>query len=269
MPAGPRRLAARYGPWALVAGASEGLGAEFARQLAADGLQLVLVARRGELLARLARELEDRHGVEVRDVAADLARPEATAQIEEGLGDAEVGLLVYNAALSTIGPFLDAPLEHHLAELEINCRRPLELCHRLGGAMRRRGRGGILLMASLAGAQGAPRIAHYAATKAWNRVLAEGLWWELRASGIDVLACCAGATRTPGYLADRPEEASSYVPEMEPGAVVREALAALGRRPSMIPGRINRLASFFMSRLLPRRTAIDLMGRASRSVGVE
>lgn len=269
MPARPRELAARYGPWALVAGASEGLGAGFAHQLAARGLHLVLVARRGELLARLARELGERHGVEVREVAADLAQPETTARIETALADVEVGLLVYNAALSVSGPFLDVPLERHLAELEINCRRPLELCHRLGHAMRRRGRGGILLMASLAGAQGAPHIAHYAATKAWSRVLGEGLWWELRQSGVDVLACCAGATRTPGYLAARPEQTSGYVPEMEPEAVVREALAALGRSPSMIPGRANRLASFFLSRLLPRRSAIGLMGRAAQRVGVE
>jgi short-subunit dehydrogenase len=252
-----------------VAGASEGLGAEFGRRLAGHGLNLVLVARREALLRELAGEIAGAHGVEVRCAAVDLASETALPAIEEATAGLEVGLLVYNAALSVIGPFLDHPLGRHRTELDVNCRRPLELCHRFGSAMRERGRGGLLLMSSLAGGQGSPYIANYGATKAWNRVFAEALWFELRGQGVDVLACCAGATRTPGYLADRGEERSGYVPEQEPEEVVAEALAALGRRPSMIPGRANRLASFFMQRLLPRRTAITVMGRASRTVGVE
>ncbi len=265
-----RDFRSRYGPWAVVAGASEGLGAAFARQLAARGLHVLLVARRAELLRELAAEIAGTHGVETRELAADLADGEAGAAIEAATAGLEVGLLVYNAAVSVVGPFFSAPLERHLAELEVNCRRPLELVHLLGAPMRERGRGGILLMASLAGSQGSPRIAHYGATKAWNRVFAEGLWGELREHGIDAMACCAGATRTPRYEAERPvDAASSAVPEMEPEDVVREALAELGRAPSMIPGRVNRLAAQLMQRLLPRRTAIELMGRASRSVGVE
>jgi short-subunit dehydrogenase len=124
-------------------------------------------------------------------------------------------------------------------------------------------------MSSLAGSQGSPYIAHYGATKAWNTVLAEGLWGELRGRGIDVVACRAGATRTPRYLADTGGASrSAFVPEMEPTGVVREALASLGRTPSMVPGRANRLASWLMQRLLPRRSAVALMGRASRSAGV-
>ena len=261
-------FAGRYGPWALVAGASEGLGAEFGRQLAARGLNLVLLARRAPVLRDVAGEIAASHGVEVRDVAVDLADAGASEVVEAATADLEVGLLVYNAASSVIGAFLAQPLERHLVELELNCRRPLELSHHFGRRMQQRGHGGILLMSSLAGSQGSPFIAHYGATKAWNRVLAEGLWWELREAGIDVLACCAGATRTPGYLADRPDD-GGYVPEMEPDAVAREALAALGSTPSMIPGRVNRLAAFVLGRLLPRRTAISVMGRASRSVGVE
>ena len=124
-------------------------------------------------------------------------------------------------------------------------------------------------MSSLAGTQGSPFIAHYGATKAWNTVMAEGLWGELREHGIDVLTCRAGATRTPKYLRDSGEGSrSAFVPEMEPKDVAAEALAALGRKPSMVPGRANRLVAGLMQRLLPRRTAVTLMGRASRSVGV-
>jgi short-subunit dehydrogenase len=270
MPLASTEFKERYGPWALIAGASEGLGEQFARQLASRGLNLVLIARRAEVLRRLAAEIAEAHGVEVRDLAVDLAGEGAVPAIEQATANLEVGLLVYNAAVSVIGAFLGKPIEQHRAELEVNCRKPLELTHLLGRPMQQRGRGGIVLMSSLAGSQGSPFIAHYGATKAWNRVFAEGLWGELREQGVDVLACCAGATRTPGYLADRPSDGGSgYVPEMEPGDVVAEALAELGRTPSMIPGRVNRLASFFMQRLLPRGTAVTAMGRASRRAGVE
>ena len=176
--------------------------------------------------------------------------------------------MIYNAAVSVIGSFLEHPIEDYREELEVNCRRPLELAHLFARPMAKRGRGGILLMSSLAGTQGSPFIAHYGATKAWNTVMAEGLWGELGEHGVDALTCRAGATRTPKYLRDSGEERSAFVPEMEPEDVAAEALAALGRKPSMVPGRANRLAAGLMQRLLPRRTAVTLMGRASRSVGV-
>jgi short-subunit dehydrogenase len=200
------RFRVRYGPWALVAGASEGIGAAFADQVAAHGVNLVLIARRAPLLARLQESLRDRHGVEVRTVAVDLVGRdalEAALRETEGL---EVGMLVYNAAYSRIGPFLDDPLDEHLRELDLNCRGPLMFAHSFGGPMVARERGGIVLMSSLAGGQGSPGISNYAATKAYNTVLAEGLWGELRGRGVDVLACCAGATLTPKYKATQQEQ---------------------------------------------------------------
>jgi len=251
----------RYGPWAFVAGASAGIGEAFARRLAREGLHLLLVARRGDALAALAAELRASCGVEVRFAAADLGDPglgERAAALSEG---AEVGLLVYNAAHSAIGPFVERPLEEQLKVLDVNCRGPLLLSHRFGGEMARRGRGGILLMASLAGSQGGPLVASYAASKAFNLVLAEGLWDELGRCGVDVLACRAGATRTPGYAASRPKKA---MPLMEAGAVAEEALSALGRGPTVVAGAMNKLAAFLFARLLPRRTAIRIMGSATR-----
>jgi short-subunit dehydrogenase len=261
---------ARYGPWAVVAGASEGLGEQFALQVAEQGLNVVLVARREELLAEVAARVARLHGVETRAVPADLASGGVVATIRKHTEGLEVGLLVYNAALSVVGSFFDQSVELHLEELEVNCRKPLELVHHFGRPMLERGRGGILLMSSLAGGQGSPCIAHYGATKAWNRVLAEGLWDELREHGVDVAACCAGATRTPRYLSERgSEDESALVPVMEPRDVAAEALAALGSVPSMVPGRANRAAAFVLQRLLPRSTAVRLMGNASRRVGVE
>jgi short-subunit dehydrogenase len=172
-----------------------------------------------------------------------------------------VGLLVYDAAASAIGPFLDRPLAAHLQVLDVNCRGPLVLGHLLGGAMARRGRGGILFMASLAGGQGNPWLASYAASKAFEIVLAEGLWAELHARGVDVLACRAGATRTPAYEATRPRAA---VPLMSPEAVAASALGALGHGPTVVSGALNRLAALLFERLLPRRMAIHVMERATR-----
>jgi short-subunit dehydrogenase len=255
-------FARRYGPWAIVAGASEGIGAAFARQLAARGLNLVVVARRAPPLVALADELESRHKVSVQPLALDLAEPESIAELLTVTSDREIGLLVWNAALSVMGPFLDQPVESHLLELEVNVRSPLVAVHELGGRMVARKKGGIILLSSLSGMQGTALVANYAATKAWNRVLAEGLWWELGKSGVDVLACVAGATDTPGYRTSAPRPGTDgNVPVQSPDAVAEEALAALGKRPSIVTGGKNRFAAALLSRLLPRKAAVKLMGR--------
>jgi hypothetical protein len=260
-----RDFAQRYGPWALVAGASEGLGAEFGRQLAARGLNVVLAARRAAELEAVAAEIRAASPVLVRPLVLDLARPDLAAAVAAATDGLAIGLYVHNAAFAPMGPFLDRPLADHERVLAVNCRAPAVLAHALGRAMRARGRGGIVLMSSLAGLQGGPLLAHYTATKAYNLVLAEGLWDELRAAGVDVLASCAGATRTPGYLATTKVE-SKLAPVMDPGPVVTATLAALGRRPSVIPGFGNRVAAFFMQRLLPRRAAVRLMGATTRTM---
>jgi len=257
----------KYGPWALVAGASEGLGAEFARQLAAKGLNIVPIARRQALLEQLARELEFEHRVEVRPLAIDLSDPRAAAAIVERTRDLEVGLVVYNAALSPIGPFLERHLDEKLRVLDVNCRTPLILVHEFARIMAERGRGGLLLVSSMSALQGSPLVATYAATKAFGLILGEGLWEELRRHGVDVLAFCAGATRTPNFEASQPEKAPRFAPApMEPAAVAAEALACLGKTPSAIAGRGNRLVSLLMHRLLPRRLSIEIMGRATRAM---
>ena len=244
-----------------MAGASEGLGQAFARALAARGLHLVLLARRPGPLEALAADLRARHGVEVRTAALDLGRADLAEAVDRVTAGLTVGLLVYDAAASSIGPFLERPLPAHLEVLDVNCRGPLVLTHLLGGAMARRGRGGVLLMASLAGGQGNPWLACYAASKAFEIVLAEGLWAELRERGVDVLCCRAGATRTPAFEATRPR---AGVPTMPPAEVVEVALDALGRGPTVVAGALNRVAALLLTRLLPRRLAIRAMERATR-----
>lgn len=252
---------ARYGPWALVAGASEGIGAAFAEELAARGIRLLLVARRPAPLEALAGRLRERSRVEVRTAPLDLGAPglaDAVRGLTRGL---EIGLVVYNAADSFVGEFLARSLDDHLRMVDVNCRGPVVLAHLLGEAMAARGRGGIVLVSSMAGFQGAALVATYAATKAFDTVLAEGLWDELRGRGVDVLACCAGATRTPGYEASRPR---GGIAPMAPAAVTADALAALGRRPVTIPGLTNRAARLVMRHLLPRQVAVRIMGTTTR-----
>lgn len=251
----------RYGRWALVAGASEGIGEAFASALAGRGLDVILIARRADKLEATASRLRAAHGVEVLALAIDLGAADMAERIAKGVGEREVGLLVYNAAFSRVGGFLETPLADHLQTLDVNCRAPVVLVHRYGAAMRERGRGGIVLMGSMSGLQGSPRLASYAASKAFAQVLGESLWGELRSSGVDALTCVAGATRTPGFEAVASDTPG---PVMEPSAVVEQALAALGRRPSMIAGLGNRVAAWVLGKL-PRRRQVQIMGAAMQA----
>jgi short-subunit dehydrogenase len=259
----PQDFRGRYGPYALIAGGSEGIGAAFAHSLARRGLHLILVARRAEVLTPFAEALRREHGIEVRTEALDLAAADLPARVD-ALGAAhEIGLVVYNAAASEIGRFLDRPLAAHLRVLDVNCRGPLVLAHSLGGLMRTRRRGGIILMSSLAASQGSPYIASYAASKAFDLVLAESLWHELGAEGVDVLACRAGATRTPAYERSQPDFSG---PVMEAAPVAEAAIAALGRAPSRVAGGLNRAAAFFMTHFMTRRQAIRMMGKTTAKI---
>ncbi len=256
----------RFGPWALVAGASRGLGAEYARQLAEKGLNLALVARDEGALQALAADLSSRYAVQVRPLAFDLSQQDTAARIAAQTADLEIGLLIYNAAVAPVAPFFELSLEQHLRAIDTNVRTPLALAYLFGGAMRSRRRGGIVLMSSLSALQGSALISNYAATKAYNLTLAEGLWDELRQEGVAVLASQPASIATPHYLADLPEGKRSPTQAMLPRQVASETLAALGKQPSVVPGWSNRIASFAMRRLFPRQAAIRLMGRVLRGM---
>lgn len=247
----------RYGEWAVVAGASEGIGSAFAEALAAAKRSLMLIARRQDVLAKRAEELASRYGVAVRTLALDLGMPDAAERIDAETADIDVGIAVYNAAVSMIGPFLDSTLLRHMAEIDVNCRGPLSFAYRFAARFVEQGRGAIVLMSSMSASQGSPFIANYAATKAYNLTLAEGLWYELKARGVDIIASCAGATDTPNFRKSSPASAMGALP---PAVVARETFRALGKYPSVIPGRMNRLMACVMNRLFPRRTAVNIMG---------
>lgn len=246
----------KYGPWALIAGASEGIGAAFSEALAQRGLNLILIARRGNLLSELALGLRSRHEIEVVEHALDLGDMSSVRNLVASTNQ-DIGLLVYNAAYSPIGYFKDVPYADLENIISVNIQTPLFLIRALTESMLERGKGGIILMSSLSGIQGSPKIATYAASKSFNTVLAEGLWHELKDLNIEILACVAGAVRTPGYMTSANEKDAPGT--LDPHEVVEQTLGALGSSPTVTPGSFNRFAKFIMSRLLPRKRAIRIM----------
>lgn len=250
---------ARYGPCALVAGAAVGLGAEYARQIAGRGLDLVMLDRDPAPLAAAAAAIRAAHGVGVHELVVDLARADLVEAVAAGLGTREIGLLVYNAAVGTVAPFLDLPPAQIDAMLAVNCRGPAQLARALAPAMVARGRGGIVLMSSMSGNVGSAQLAMYAGSKAFDLVFGDALWVELRPHGVDVLVVQPGSTRTPGWESSQPADGTT-LPVMEPADVVHEALDALGVEPLVIPGELNRQGAAGIAQL-PRRQAIEFMSQ--------
>jgi short-subunit dehydrogenase len=246
---------AKYGPWAVIAGGSEGVGAEFARQLAEDGFHLVLVARKPGPLNATAERCREA-GVEVRALALDLLADDAVARIVEATADLDVGLLIYNAGASTCNePFLDADLTEFTKVIDLNTTRMLELTQHFGRRLVARSRGGIMLVGSLSGYLGAVRHSVYSGVKAFSRVFAESLWLELRDHGVDVLELVLGVTRTPamervGLNFDAP----GFIVN-EPADVAREGLAHLGDGPVYVAGGNAERAAQSSG---PNRTAVVL-----------
>ncbi|MBV9410778.1 MAG: SDR family NAD(P)-dependent oxidoreductase [Acidimicrobiia bacterium] len=255
-------FADRYGPLAVVTGAAVGMGAAFARDLAGRGLDLLLVDRDERPLEELALELQA-GGTNARPLVTDLAAADAAGRVCDEAGD-QLGLLVNNAALGYVGSFLDQSPEELMAQLDVNCRTPLLLVHRVLPQLVARGRGGIVLLSSLSAMRGSALVASYAATKAWNLILAESLWDEVRETGVDVLGVLPGMTRTPGLLSSSPQAGLATANLMEPADVAREALDALGHMPSVIPSQANRDGQAFLSSL-DRGEAIKTMGDVMRT----
>lgn len=248
----------KYGPYALVAGGSDGLGFAFAEAIARRGLNLVLIARQEERLYAAAERLKAAYDVDVITTAADMADFEHIKERISALA-VSIGLLIYNAAYAPIGRFENTSEDHLALAVDVNVKAPLLLTKLLTAPMIAQKRGGIVLMSSLAGGQGSPNIATYAATKSFNAILAEGLWKELKPHGIDVLACCAGAILTPGY--QKAEKTKPAVGTLEARDVAERTLDALGKGPVVIPGIVNKIGRFVLARIMSRKAAIEIMSK--------
>jgi short-subunit dehydrogenase len=258
-------FADRYGPWALVAGASEGVGAAYARAMAERGLGVVLLARRQGALDEVAAAIRAETGVGTRAVAVDLSEHDAMAKIAVATAGLDIGMVLYCAGADpNYEPFLAHPVEIPLAMVHRNCITAMQVCHHFAAPMQARGKGAIVLVSSGGGLYGAPNMVAYAATKAFGIVMAEALWTELHGSGVDVLALVLGATDTPALrrlLARRgtlggPDDPTPIPGAVTPGEVVAEAIANLANGPT-----------WFVSERL--RDAARRLGTMTRSEAVK
>ncbi len=262
-------FAAKYGPWALVAGASDGLGAAFAAGIAERGVNVVLLSRRQHVLDNVAAEINSQYSVETRTLAIDLADPGAAAAIATATDDLEIGLLVYCAGADpNFKPFLDSPIEAAEAMVQRNCMAPMRLCHHFAAPMVERRRGGIVIFGSGAGLAGGPNMVAYGASKAFDMVFAEALWSELHDKGVDVLGLILGKTNTPALRQLEHSRGRIGSPDdVPPGAaavedVIGEAFENLANGPTWMVGEDMRAALQMMASLT-RNQIVELMKQAS------
>lgn len=254
------RVRAYRGGWAVVTGAARdvGLGYAFARQLAAEGVNLIIVDVLDEELTARAAELRADFGVEVRAVPCDMADTNAIEQIESAAAGVEIDVLVCNHMFTPADTprILDMSLDVHRRMIDINARGYTDLVHRFGNQMRTRARGSIIIVASGVGLTSSPFTGAYGANKAFQIGLGEALWFELLGSGVDVLVMVGGLMNTQGDLFDRyPQWLIS-----EPHAVVRRVLTAVGRKHMLVPSLPNRLFLLAQTRLMSRRRAVVSIG---------
>lgn len=255
----------QYGPWAFIAGGSEGVGASFARLLAASGVNVVIAARRPDPIRALAAELRSEFGVEARELPIDFCVPDMLEQVRQATADIEIGMLICNAgAENSLSPFLERKPGRAEMLIALNVTAPTQLTYHFGAGMRARGRGGIIIVGSNSCHAGAPRQTVYSAAKAYQFNFAEGLWAELRPHNVHVLGLILGLTNTPNLARTgfKPDKAAQHV-MTEPDDVARQGLDHLGQQPiHCIGGWTERWRQL---RGLPRDEAMAMIGHGVRT----
>jgi len=250
-----------YGQWAVITGASDGIGLAIAGQLAEHGLNLVLVARRGHILEGLASELSEKHDIDTKIIVADLSRQADVRRTLDETSSLDVGLLVASAGFGTSGYFLNGIIDTELNMLDVNCRAVLIMAQYYGKRFAEQGRGGIILLSSIVAFQGVPLSVHYAATKAYIQSLGEGLHAELNSLGVDVLVSAPGPIDS-GF-AKRADMQMGMA--LQPDTVAKETLEALGRKSFVRPGFLSKFLIGSLS-YLPRRLRIRVMGQIMKGM---
>ena len=250
----PSYFASKYGPWALVTGASDGIGRSFAIELAKSGIHVVLVARRLAELERIADSLRTTYGVQCQVVPADLSSNEGIAQVIDGMKDFDVGLVVCAAGFGTAGPFLHGNLANELDMIQVNCSALTSIAWTMGNRLIERGKGGIILLSSIVAFQGVARSAHYAATKAYVQTLAEGLRIEWKRHGVDVLSVAPGPVNT-GFAARSNLTMGNAA---SPSVIAAQSLRALGKQWTVRPGWLSKLLGHSLA-MTPRFIRIRIM----------
>jgi short-subunit dehydrogenase len=251
----------KYGPWALVTGASDGVGQASAKLLASMGLNLVLVARSQEKLAHLAKQFANENNIQVRVLALDLSVAEAAEELKLATSDLEIGLLIASAGFGSSGKFLDANEVTELQMLNVNCNAVLVQCLHFGKLMAQKQKGGLILLSSVLAFQGTPYSANYGATKAYIQSFAEGIADEFQAHGVDVLSVA------PGPIASGFAQRANMVlgQSLAPDVVAKQAIDSLGKRRLVRPGALSKLLGWGLS-TAPRALRVQLIGSIMRGM---
>ena len=254
----------RYGPWALITGASSGIGEEFAKQLASRGFHLLLCARRKDRLDQLRSELSEQHDVAVKTVQADLSQPAGVHILNEAGEGLEIGLVISNAGAEFHGPFLTQNPDRLAALVQLHILTPVLLAHAFGHQMRNRERGGMLFVSSITAMGPVPYLAHYAATKAFLFHFGGSLSHEWKKANVDVTVLLPGITDTEMItkaVQTGVDLSQAPFPLGEVSHVVRSGLQALGNKTAVVPGLMNKCLFVLFNRLLPRKLSILVLGK--------
>lgn len=254
----------RFGPWALVTGASSGIGREIARQIAANGINVVLAARRRGLLERVGQELTQSYGVEHRIVALDLSEPDCIDVLAAATDQLDLGLVASNAGTAVVGRFLAHDRGELVRQMRLNAASHLEIAHHFGGRLARRGRGGLLLSGAMGAIHGLPFMANESASKAYVQTIGEALHVEFAPLGVNVTVLVIGPTDTPIISKLGLDPATMPMKPMPAERCAYEGLDALRRnRATHISGRMNRVMNALMPAAVARRLMAKMLGAAA------
>jgi len=248
----------KYGSYALITGASSGIGKEFAKQLGKKGLNLVLIARRKDKLEEIATEIKEDSKVKVLAISIDLLSENIIQEIEKVTNDIEIGLLVNNAGVMYLGNYTDFSLEDYSKMIDLNVKIPTILTHHFVKKMITRKKGGIVNLAGMVGFMGTPYTSIYAGTKAYELVASEGLAYELKPKGIDMLILNPGLTETE--MTANNDFSGLPMKLMKPADVVRPAINALGKKTLITPGFMNKMMKGMSKRIMSRSMNTKMFG---------
>jgi short-subunit dehydrogenase len=251
-------LNSKYGSYALITGAASGIGRAFAEVLAQRGVNPIILDINKQDAESLQKELKEKYKVDARVLILDLSAPDFLQTIIDATQTLDLGLVIHSAAVSIIGDYLELPIEQHRKLVDVNVRSTMEMAYYFCSQFKAQKRGGLILLSSASALQGSALVQHYAASKAYILTLAEGLWYEMRPYGVDVLGLMPGSTDTPAIHIGDPDLGQAYI--MQPAEVALEALEKLGRQPSLISGSRNRWSFFLLTRILSRKRGIEIVG---------
>jgi len=255
----------KFGTWAIVTGASSGIGKEFATQLASQGINLVLIARRENLLKELASHLIKKHSIQVKNLVLDLTDDNIIERIEETTKGLDIGFVVSNAGGARMGAFHKIPMADFESMIKLNVTAQMKISHWFSTRrIKENKKGGLLLVSSTTAFQGVPYGADYSAAKAYILNLGEALNYELKDKGINVTVLVPGPTDTPGLNENADADMAAHLPmkPQAPSQLVKEGLTAiLKNKPSQIGGRMNRVMSSVMKTVMTRKGASSFWGK--------